>query len=168
MGKLIIAPNYEDYNGKIVFLAGPITGADRWQDKAISIIQKIYPELNIANPRRPISTDGRDFSDYMFAEQVDWESYYLKEAAKNGAVLFYLAKEAKHYCDRSYAQTTRFELGEWTTKHKLNGVKLVLGIEEGFSGDAYIKRRLNQDSPDTIIKNSLEDTCYELIRVLNH
>ena len=155
-------------SGKIIFLAGPIKGAEQWQEKAITLIRGLDKSVIIASPRKKGETYSDDYSEEKYLHQVEWETHHLRRAGKEGVILFWLAKEKDHFCTRAYAQTTRFELGEWTTKHKLNGVKLVLGIEEGFSGDAYIKRRLNQDSPDTIIKNSLEDTCYELIRVLNH
>jgi len=34
-GKILIAPKYEDIEGPLIFLAGPIQGAWQWQDREI-------------------------------------------------------------------------------------------------------------------------------------
>ncbi len=99
----------------------------------------------------------------MYNEQVDWETYYLRRAAKQGVVLFWLAKEFRHTCDRAYAQTTRFELGEWKVRHERDGTKLVVGIEQGFTNAKYIKRRLSQDCKDVPLCSTLEETCKSAI-----
>lgn len=146
----------------MIFLAGPIQGAYKWQDQAIEIIQSKAPELNIASPRRSISKKG-DFTRVMFEEQVDWETHHLRKAGEKGAVLFWLAKESEHYCERAYAQTSRFELGEWKMRHERDKANLVLGIEYDFSGKHYIERRLSQDCPDVPICSRLEETCKKAI-----
>jgi len=97
----------------------------------------------------------------MYAEQVDWETHYLRRAGKDGVVFFWLAKEFKHQCDRAYAQTSRFELGEWKVRHERDGAKLVVGIEEGFTNARYIRRRLMQDCPDVGVCGTLETTCLQ-------
>jgi hypothetical protein len=73
--------------------------------------------------------------------------------------LFWLAAEAEHDCTRSYAQTSRFELSEWKIRHERDGVRLVVGIEDGFSGARYILRRFGQDCPAVPIVRTLEDAC---------
>ena len=156
-GKVIIAANYVDIEGSIIFLAGPIQGTYFWQDQAIKIIQKLDPEMNIASPRR-YSEEG-----FVYEEQVDWETHYLNKAAKKGIVLFWLAKEIEHNCERPFAQTSRFELGEWKVKHEKEGTKIVVGIEEGFTNAKYIKRRISQDCPKIKICSSLEETCKRAI-----
>ncbi len=166
--KIISAPEYvTKIDAPLIFLAGPIQGAERWQDKAIDIIQNNAPELYIANPRRLLNAkvQKKDFSTGMYDEQVDWETHYLKHAGSNGVILFWLAKEFEHRCDRAYAQTSRFELAEWKERHVNDKVKLSIGIEEGFTGARYIKRRLMQDCPNVNIYSSLEETCNEAIRL---
>ncbi|MEK6899750.1 MAG: nucleoside 2-deoxyribosyltransferase domain-containing protein [Nanoarchaeota archaeon] len=164
-GKILIAPEYEAIEGPLIFLAGPIQGAYRWQDDAIRIISQSAPELNIASPRRSSerSHDG-NFSTEMYAEQVDWETCHLRRAGKDGVILFWLAKESEHLCDRAYAQTTRFELAEWKMRHERDGANLVIGIESGFTGAKYIKRRFSQDCPEVSICSTLEATCEEAVR----
>lgn len=162
--RMIIAPNYVEVDAPIIFLAGPIQGANRWQDKAAEIISRIAPEIFIASPRREGDID-RDFAEKDYNEQMDWETFHLRKAGKTGAILFWLAKESDHNCGRAYAQTTRFELGEWKSKHEEEGASLIVGIEDGFTGARYIRRRLAQDCPKIIICSTLEETCKEAVRL---
>ena len=160
-GKVISPPNHVDLKGPVIFLAGPIQDADKWQDDAIKIIQKNAPELNIASPRR-------DYLDekFVYEKQVDWETHYLRRAAKKGVILFWLAKEFEHNCERAYAQTSRFEIAEWKERHIRDNCKLVIGIEEGFTGARYIKRRFSQDCSDVPICSTLKETCMKAIELL--
>jgi hypothetical protein len=161
---LVTPPNYENIAGPLVFLAGPIQGAYDWQKDAIQMISSRAPELYIASPRRQIKAIG-EFADEMYNEQVDWETYHLRRAGENGVVLFWLAKEIEHRCDRAYAQTTRFELAEWMMRHIKVGANIVVGIEAGFTGSKYILRRFSQDCPEVPIATTLEDTCNKAIQL---
>src|SRR3989338_3104615 len=161
--RIIIPPNYfEVIDAPLIFLAGPIQGAERWQDKAIKIIDDKASELYIASPRKAGTFKG-DFNESMYNEQVDWETFHLRKAGKNGVVLFWLEKEFEHCCDRAYAQTTRFELAEWKLRQEFNHEKLVLGIEKGFTNERYIRRRMMQDCPDVKIHSTLEETCNDAV-----
>jgi hypothetical protein len=102
----------------------------------------------------------------MYNEQVDWETYHLRRAARDGAIMFWLAGEAEHNCRRAYAQTSRFELGEWKMRHERDGVKLIVGIDDGFTNRRYITRRLEQDCPCVPICSSLEETCIRVVEQL--
>lgn len=158
-GQIILPPNYPQHlKGPMVFLAGPIQGAPNWQEEAIAYFQKHAPQLNVACPRKTY-LDGT----FIYAEQVDWETHFLNKAAQSGVVLFFLAKEEVHYPDRAYAQTTRFELGEWKVKQAQLGCKMVVGIQNGFTNARYIKRRLMQDNPDVAITESLAQTCQQVV-----
>ncbi len=160
MGQLIIAPALVEVEGPVVFLAGPIQGAVSWHEEAIRRLTAASDFLHIASPRRPLDAE-RDFTEAMYNEQVDWEGRYLRRAARNGVVLFWLAAERRenHRCDRSYAQTTRFELAEWKERHARDGTPLVVGIEAGFSGARYLRRRFAQDCPAVPVLDRLDDTC---------
>jgi hypothetical protein len=153
-GLLVAPPNYLELTGPLVFLAGPIQGAADWQAEAIRTLQALSPVLNIANPRHSYSSGS-----FEYAAQVDWESYHLHRAAAEGVILFWLAREGTHRCDRAYAQTSRFELAEWKVRHERDGAKLVVGIEDGFTGAKYIRRRFGQDCPHMPLCESLEDAC---------
>ncbi|MBR9683764.1 hypothetical protein GOV03_04455 [Candidatus Woesearchaeota archaeon] len=164
--KVILPPNYlENINGRLIFLAGPIQGAYNWQEQAIETLQTLAPELYVASPRRREIIKKGEFTIDMYNEQVDWETYHLRKAGENGAILFWLTKESEHICRRAYAQTSRFELAEWKIRHERDGSNLVVGIEEGFSGAKYIQRRLSQDCPDVPICSTLEETCKTAILI---
>jgi len=158
IGELIIPPRYVEVKGPVIFLAGPIRGAAYWQGRAIAYIRSMNPKLHIASPRRPI-LEQEEFPENTFKEQVDWEHYYLKRVAENGVILFWLARENEHNCNRAYAQTTRFELGETAAIHRFTSTKVVVGIEEGFTGGKYIIRTLNKKYPDILIFETLALTC---------
>lgn len=164
MGQIFVAPADAAVEGPMVFLAGPIQGAVSWHDDAIRILQRLDATLHIASPRRPWAPE-REFPPEMYAEQVDWETRHLGRAARCGAVLFWLAAERKehHRCDRAYAQTTRFELAEWKERHRRGEAKLALGIEPGFTGARYLRRRLAQECPALPIRETLEETCRDAV-----
>src|SRR5690242_6270198 len=100
-GTVLRPPHYSDMAGPIVFLAGPIQGAPDWQFEAVELLHAGDHRLNIASPRRLEAWNtGNDYN-----EQVDWETHHLRQAAREGVILFWLAREAEHRCDRAYAQT---------------------------------------------------------------
>ncbi len=138
----------------IIFLAGPIQGATNWQQEAIETIHAIKPDIQIANPRREYLPGEFDYN-----KQVDWEKYHLHHAGRYGAIMFWLARETEHDCTRAFAQTTRWEVSEWKKNHEFYGTKLVVGIEEGYTGARYTRRRFAQDCPDVPVFDSLEETA---------
>ena len=84
-GIIFSPPEIIDVGSPLIFLAGPIQSALNWRLEAIEIIHKLAPEINIANPERDYLE--RDFD---YGKQVDWETHYLKEAAKKGVILFWI------------------------------------------------------------------------------
>ncbi len=170
---IIEAPASVDVVGPIVFLAGPIAwGPTSWHDRAMAELARLAPDVHVANPRRDAAASAalwnrredmarpdQAFPDAAYDEQVDWETRYLQRAGEHGAVLFWLAREIEHRCERGHAQTTRFELAEWKERARRDRVNLVVGIEDGFTGARYIRRRFEQDCPDVPLCTSLEDTC---------
>lgn len=159
---VIYPPEYKETSTSIIFLAGPIQGAEDWQSEAIEIIHKLNPNIIVASPRRGSTPD-----DLIFDEQVDWETHFLNNASKNGVILFWLAREKEPVPGRAFAQTSRAELFEWKERHLTRGAKIALGIEEGFGGERYIKRRLGQECPDITICSSLEETCQNALKQIS-
>lgn len=154
-------PEIVEASGNAIFLAGPIQGAPDWQSEAAEIIHKMNPEIIVASPRKAYK-DGK----FIYEDQVDWETHYLRRAGDKGVVLFWLAKQVVDTPGRAYAQTTRFELAEWKMRHERDGAKLVVGIEEGFGNERYIKRRLGQDAKNIPILSSLQETCEAAVGLL--
>lgn len=157
-------PKFYKGDGRLIFLAGPIQGAKDWQSDAVKYLQSLDDALFITSPRRT-DDSSEYYSEEKYLEQLDWEEYHLKKAWRNGVVMFWLAKEFQHRCDRAYAQTSRFELGESKVRHEVNWSKLVVGIENGFSGGRYIRRRFSKDCPDVPLKDDLRETCREAARL---
>ncbi|MDF3130116.1 nucleoside 2-deoxyribosyltransferase domain-containing protein [Kiritimatiellaeota bacterium B1221] len=158
----VISPNeHPEFTHPVIFLAGPIQGAPDWHTEAIDWFQKHAADLTIATPKR-IHFDQK----VSYEEQVDWETRYLNQAALTGVVLFWLAREQNHSCERPFAQTTRFELGEWKAKHEQTGCSMVLGIDEGFSNTRYFHRRFGQDCPKVPICQTLEETCAKALELI--
>lgn len=162
MSRVILPPHYPDPAGPVVFLAGPIQGAALWQVEAAGHLHELMPALHVASPRR-VNKD----EDVSYDAQVDWETHHLRRAAATGVILFWLAREETHRCDRAFAQTTRFELAEWKVRHERDGARLVIGIDDGFTGAKYIRRRFAQDCPAVPVYDTLRATCEAAVRLLD-
>lgn len=157
---LLTPPEIVKTDGTVVFLAGPIQGAPDWQSEAARYIHDIDPSITVASPRKDYP-EGT----FVYEKQVDWETYFLRTAGRTGVIAFWLAAQVEDTPGRSYAQTTRFELAEWKMRHEYEGVKLTIGIEEGFGNARYIRRRFAQDAPGVPITDSLEDMCRSAVEL---
>ena len=164
--EILIPPEYKELSGPSIFLAGPIQGAPDWQAEAIEILKKISSVVHITSPRRPARALG-EFSEKDYHGQVEWEHHYLDYAAEHGVILFWLAKEAEQIAGRAYAQTTRFELGEAIARHYLKGIKVVVGIEKGFSNERYLRKTIKEKAPNVPMLNTLEDTCRVAVKTIS-
>ena len=164
MGKLVTPLSYEDLSGPLIFLAGPIQGAPAWHGDAIAIL-RAGSGVHIASPARPDSTGGA-YPEDVYKEQVAWEHYHLERAANDGILLFWLAREFRHQCDRAYAQTTRFELGEAVTLHRWRDTRVVVGIEQGFSNARYLRTTISRKAPSIPLCSTLQQTCETALKLL--
>jgi len=171
--KILRAPEYDkvEHDDDInIFLAGPIQGAQNWQEEIIEKIENEFKDktfnrnIVITSPRRLEKSEN-----FVYNEQVDWETYYLNRASLKGIIVFWLPTidiEQKVDKTRSYAQTTRFEIGEWFGK---GFNEFVVGIQPGFHGEKYIKYKFKQEynyDIETNIKkliNSIIKKIYELL-----
>ena len=154
-------PGIVKVDGPVIFLAGPIQGAPIWQPEAARLI---HQQMNVvvASPRKEYKTGT-----FVREKQIDWETHFLRKAAQSGVIMFWLAKQTEETPGRSYAQTSRFELGEAKIKHEKDGINLVVGIEPGFGNERYIRRRLGQDCPDVPILDNLPDTVDAVLELVS-
>ena len=149
--QVLIPPKYDKkLKGPLIFLEGPIRCAPDWQAAAIRFFRSVAKlhaaefkkrfskGLTIASPRRKLEIRG-DFTDEKFNQQVDWEIFHRDYAVKHGVILVWLPRPIKEIRGRAYAQTSRFEIGEDMARHRLEGARMVVGIEPGFSGGRYIR-----------------------------
>ena len=104
-----------------VFLAGPIQGAPDWQSKLPEIENVVY-----LSPRR----ESYPVPNFNYNEQAELETQALRSA---NIVLFWIPEESEVVAGRSYAQTTRFELGE----NMARGKRIILGVNNSFHGRRY-------------------------------
>jgi hypothetical protein len=118
------------------------------------------PEIIVASPRRDYP-EGT----FVYDNQVDWETHFLRRAASRGAIAFWLPKQIIETPGRAYAQTTGKELFEWKTKHEYGLGKIAVGIEAGFGNERYIRRRFDQDCPDVKIVDNLDDLCEAVVNL---
>jgi hypothetical protein len=161
VGLVLLPPTITPIDGPLVFLAGPIQGAPDWQAEALRWFADRAAALAVASPRRQYPAHEFDYG-----AQVDWETHHLRRAAECGVILFWLAREAVPVPGRSYAQTSRFELAEWKVRHERDGVRLVVGIEDGFSGARYIRHRFGRDCPRVPLVASLSAACAAAVELV--
>jgi hypothetical protein len=161
--ELLTPPHYRDLSGPLVFLAGPIQGAPNWQTDAAALL---LPRVHVANPKQP-DMGQADFGPERYRQQVEWEHHHLEKAGRQGVILFWLAKEIEHRCDRAYAQTTRFELGEAVTLHRWQGIKVVVGLEAGFSNARYLRQTIATKAPGIPLGSTLPETCAAALALLS-
>lgn len=151
MAEILTPCTYADIAGPLIFLAGPIQGALDWHAEAIARL-RAGGATAVASPK---AIEKHDY----YNEQVAWEHHHLERAGRHGVILFWLAREAQHVCDRAYAQTTRFELGEAVTLHRWQGIKVVVGIEDGFSNARYLRLTIAKKAPGIPLCTTLPQTC---------
>jgi hypothetical protein len=142
----------ETLDGPLVYLAGPIQGAPNWQREAVDLLGAAAPDLHVACPRAVNFRGGPDL-------HLIWERAYAERAARDGVILCWLPRETAHRCSRSYAAQTRFELGEWAVRAQRGEVRLVIGIERGFTGGPHLARRFGLDYPQVPRCRSLRQAC---------
>lgn len=158
---LLQPPEIVELDGPVIFLAGPIQGAPDWQSEAITKIHILEPLVAVASPRKNY-TEGT----FVYEKQVDWETHFLRKAGRLGVIAFWLAAQTSETPGRAYAQTSRFELAEWKVQHERDGIKLAVGIEEGFGNARYIRRRFRQDCPDIEIVDTLDELCNNAVKII--
>lgn len=155
--RIITAPDdiqaTNSLEGPLVYLHGPIQGACHWQTDAIDVLVRLAPHLTVASPRA-LAFQGNNEA------HLAWEQAFLERAARHGVILFWLARETQHRCNRSYASQVRFDLGEWAARSRAQArACIVVGIERGFTGRVHLERRLTQTYPHIPICRTLRQTC---------
>jgi calcineurin-like phosphoesterase family protein len=133
-----------------VFLMGAIQGAEPWQYDVPDI--KGVTWLNPRRPKYPVPN-------FNYNEQVNWETEALR---MSNVILAWIPEPSEDIEGRSYAQTTRYELGENIARVKT----VILGTYEDFPGRKYLEYKKTQYPNVRGIFNSLEECVEELKRYL--
>jgi hypothetical protein len=148
-----------ELDGPVIYLNGPIQGVANWQQDAIDVLQDLAPDVHVASPRMG------QFNGAQEAHWI-WEASYSERAARDGVILYWLARETRHRCSRSFAAQTRFELGEWAVKSSAGMARLVVGIERGFTGGPYLQRRFTLAYSNVPICRTLRQTCAAAVEMV--
>jgi hypothetical protein len=154
-------------NLPVLFLAGPIRNAPKWQEEAIELLLEKNESIFVASPTRTIKpslmsyveTDKPEYE--VFERQRAWEQYYLSSASQKGCIIFWLPKEVqpKEVEEKVYAHITMLELGEWIARKKNNqNIKIVIGTDGQFPEWSTIEYEIKIELPDLQIKTSLKET----------
>jgi hypothetical protein len=118
----------------------------------MTFLAELAPDVHVASPRATEFDGDLD-------TQMAWHRRWIGRAAENGSVLFWLPRERQHRCNRAYAQQARFELGEWAVLCRQGSARVVAGIERGFTGGPYLRRRLLLHYPQIPVCSTLRQTC---------
>jgi hypothetical protein len=103
MIKVVTAPDYTQYNGKSIFLAGGITNTPDWQTDLIDMLRKINlgkEQVILYNPRCknfPIHDPNAS------QEQITWE---FRKLQSSDMIIFW-------FCRGSINPIVLYELGMW-------------------------------------------------------
>lgn len=129
-----------------VFVMGPIQGAQPWQYMLPEI-----PGVVWLNPRRKeYPVPGFDYK-----QQVDWET---EAALSANIILAWLPMQTVDQPGRSYAQTTRWELGEYIAK----GKTVILGADPDFPGRRYFEYKAKEYANVRGVYGTLADCIEDL------
>jgi hypothetical protein len=161
----LIEPNdFHRVSGSpVIFLAGPIHGAPRWQEAAFRMIAERAPDVLVASPRRMRSpelyryrlTPGVE----RFHRQRAWERHYMEMAATRGAILFWLPGALHTTEEMVYGATTRYELGLWTARaHADSSLGLEIGSDGEFPTIHTIAYDLEMELPERKLHATLGQT----------
>lgn len=132
----------DDYR---VFLGGAIQGSEEWQFNV-----PVIPGVTWICPRR------LKYSNFDYNEQVSWE--HLGMLVSN-IILFWIPSPAEVIPGRSYAQTTRFELGECIGRDR----HVIVGCSPDIPGRRYFSLKHRGTVHET-----LEDCISELISYIGN
>lgn len=159
----------------VIFLAGPIRNAPKWQEEAIKLLLVQNQEVFVAAPLRSVHPHlapyvELDKNEYeVFPRQRAWEQYYLNSAAQKGCIIFNLCKEApvKEFPDKIYAHITMMELGEWIARCKYDKeINLIICTDGEFPEWSTIEFEIKTELPMTPIVYSLEKAVEVALRLL--
>jgi hypothetical protein len=163
-----VYPEKGAIDGPLIYFAGPIRGADDWQQEAFLALGQRLKKFTAVIPCR--WKDDHPLRQYFLegrldpGHQLDWEYWWMQEAARwstirMGCLFFWLPRESETSPRPGgcFARDTRCELGVWIVEKRINPtIQLVVGgqpevseAEPGFDGFDVLERnfklRLGQE-----------------------
>lgn len=147
-GRYVEAPDYyrpRAGDPPAVFLAGGITGVERWHDHAVSVLAGAVPPVVVLNPNRadfPIHDPGSGW------EQVSWEQHHLH--LPDVVTMFWFPASDPRVTTQPIAM---FELGQALGE----GRPVVVGAHPGYPRQADIHLLCRLARPDLTVHTDLDD-----------
>lgn len=148
------APDYyrpQPTDPPAIFLAGGITGVERWHTHAIKTLQAAEPPLVILNPNRtsfPINDPNAAW------EQVSWEQHHLH--LPNTISLFWFPASAPETTTQPIAM---FELGQALGERR----QIVVGAHPGYPREADVHMLCQLTTPGRPVYSDLNHVLHEAV-----
>ncbi len=139
-----------------VFLAGPADDNDDWRMNAVVLYREMKPDVLVAVPGMRLSLPASA----SFNQHVRWRRTHQWWASACGVILFWLPRTLSGF------DPSLIEVGEWLAAHSYRNVKLVVGIEPGFAGEAYLRQRIYHDFRDVPVVATLNEACAQCVEFL--
>jgi hypothetical protein len=154
----------------VIFLVGPIKGADNWRNQAIEFLLTEDPGIIIISPDKNIKSELRQYVlsgvEGQFLRRRAWELRYFLLAIAKGVVMAWLPGETRHDCKKSYAAMTRIELGELLGFYQHDkSIRFCIGSDRKFSELDTIMCDFSVFAPDIWFFSNLAGTCQEALRL---
>lgn len=161
--KKIIYPGSFDSSStknKSIFLAGPIMGALNWRKNLIYRLNKINKDFLIFNPQKIQKPE-----EYNLSVQVEWERSNMIRSSTNGVLIFWFANQETERESGSFAQTSRFEIGEFIKRKEENKeLNIIVGFDTAFEHESYIKYKCEKLKIPIVY--SFDDLVKEIEKIL--
>lgn len=165
--RLHLPPDYKPLQDQtpLIFLAGPIQGSPNWQRPTAESLLYHLPEAAVASPRRQADSAA----EFDYDEQVTWEINHLQRSRLLGVSAFWFAAQdptLKYEPGRSYAQTTRVEIGRALGWNDQKPFPFVVGFDpeytkNGGGNERYIRAMCRLAGVS--VYNDLEDVIDQTI-----
>lgn len=131
---------------KTLFLAGGITNCPDWQKEFVGLLDSLWVNLVVFNPRRknfPIDDPNAS------KEQITWEFKHFKEA---DMISFWFSRG-------SLNPIVLFELGKWLVQKKK---PIFIGIDPEYKRKQDVEIQTFLEREDIEIVYSLDDLAYQI------
>ena len=163
MGIVHRPPQFIRPERPVVYLDGP-TSYDvvSWRDEAIAILQRLLPNVDIADPVVPL--DGRYDDPGQRAAFVAWRTSMIARARVRGGILFHLPAPKDAVRDE-IAFIAALSLGEHLV-YAMHGTWFAFSADLRFPCAALAMRQVETSTPWVVPQASLEGACARMAEMI--
>ncbi len=169
MSEFIFPPNnINNPNNPVVFLAGPVQGAEDWQKAAADMLLAQGAEASIISPRGAPELYQKPSAWLDNNKQNPWERHYLRLAREKGVLAMWMAEQTFETPGRAYAQTSRIEFGFIAGWKDYNpDLDFVFGVSDTYQGGNKTYMQEVCGEIGVPVHNSLGTWCAAILERLN-